>query len=285
MKNVKKVLALCLVAVFAIGMLAACGGGGTQQGGGETPQGSGSVAPAGSGSSSAAPSAAGKKFVIATDMGFYPFEFEEADGTISGIDMDLIRAIAEDQGFEIDLHYVGWDAAIAECQAGQADGMIAGASITEDRKNQGWIFSDGYYVATQIMAVKADSDIQGFEDLKGKKVAVKNGTMSDQYATSIAEEYGFEVVRLKTSPDLYQQVDGGQADACMDDTPVVQYYINDGKFNGKTVASTENNPADYGLAIFNADNQELVDLFNAGLANLKKNGKYDEILEKYLGKQ
>lgn len=284
MKNVKKLLAFGLIAVFAVGMLAACGGN-SQQGGGETPQGSGSVAPAGSGSSAAAPSAAGKKFVIATDMGFYPFEFEEADGTISGIDMDLIRAVAEDQGFEIDIHYVGWDAAIAECQAGQADGMIAGASITDKRKEEGWIFSDGYYVATQIMAVKADSDIQGLEDLKGKSVAVKNGTMSDTYATEIADKYGFEVVRLETSPDLYQQVEGGQVAGCFDDTPVMQYNINNGKFNGKTVASTENNPADYGFVIFNSDKQELIDLFNAGLANLKKNGKYDEILEKYLGKQ
>ena len=284
MKNVKKLLALVLVGVFAVGMLAACGGN-TQQGGGNE-GGSGSVAPAGSGSSAAAPAApSGKKFVIATDMGFYPFEFEEADGTISGIDMDLIRAIAEDQGFEIDIHYVGWDAAIAECQAGQADGMIAGASITDERKNSGWIFSDGYYVATQIMAVKADSDIQSLDDLKGKSVAVKNTTMSDKYATGIADKYGFEVVRLETTPDLYQQVEAGQVAACFDDTPVVQYNINAGKFNGKTIASTENSPADYGFVIFNADKQELIDLFNAGLANLKKNGKYDEILEKYLGKQ
>lgn len=271
MKNVKKILAIGLVAVFALGMLAACG---NKDNGGSAPTGSAN-----------APAPSGQKFVIATDMGFYPFEFEDADGNLVGIDMDLIRAVAEDQGFEIDLHYVGWDAAIAECQAGQADGMIAGASITEKRKSEGWIFSDGYYVATQIMAVNADSDIQSLDDLKGKKVAVKNGTMSDNYATEIAEQYGFEVVRLKTSPDLYQQVDGGQAAACFDDKPVVQYYINDGKFNGRLIESTENSPADYGLAIFNPEKQKLVDLFNAGLANLKANGKYDEILEKYLGKQ
>lgn len=256
MKKVTKLLALGLVAVFAIGMLAACGSGDST-----------------------------KKYVIATDMGFYPFEFEDSENNIIGIDMDLIRAVAEDQGFDIDIHYVGWDAAIAECQAGQADALIAGASITDKRKEEGWIFSDGYYVATQIMAVNVDSDIQSLDDLKGKKVAVKNGTMSDDYATGISEKYGFEVVRLKNSPDLYQQVDGGQVAACFDDTPVVQYYINDGKFNGKLIESTENSPADYGLAVFNPDKKELVDLFNKGLANLKANGKYDEIVQKYIGEQ
>ena len=62
----------------------------------------------------------GKNFVIATDKGFSPFEFQDANGNIVGIDMDILAAIAEDQGFTYDLQYVGWDAAIAACQAGQA---------------------------------------------------------------------------------------------------------------------------------------------------------------------
>ena len=81
-----------------------------------------------------------KNFAIATDKGFSPFEFQDAAGNIVGIDMDILAAIAEDQGFTYDLQYVGWDAAIAACQAGQADGMIAGASITDERKDSGWIF-------------------------------------------------------------------------------------------------------------------------------------------------
>ena len=147
-----------------------------------------------------------KKYVIATDKGFSPFEFQDEKGNIVGIDMDILAAVAKDQGFEYDLQYIGWDAAIAACHAGQADGMIAGASITDERKASGWIFSDGYYYATQGMAVAKDSDITGFEDLKGKKVAVKNGTMSNKYADSIKDQYGFEVVTVSTSPDMYQAV-------------------------------------------------------------------------------
>ena len=83
-------------------------------------------------------------FVIATDTVFKPFEYTDASGNFVGIDVDILAAIAEDQGFTYDLNSLGWDAAIAACQAGQADGMIAGASITDARKESGWIFSDGY---------------------------------------------------------------------------------------------------------------------------------------------
>ncbi len=222
-------------------------------------------------------------YVIATDKGFSPFEFQDADGNIVGIDMDILAAIAEDQGFTYDLQYVGWDAAIAACQAGQANGMIAGASITDARKESGWIFSNGYYDATQGMAVATDSTVTGFADLKGKKVAVKNGTMSNQYAESIKDEYGFEVVTFSTSPDMYQAVMGGQVEACLDDTPILKYNIKIGELDMKFVEGTENEPAQYGFAIFDAANQDLVDKFNAGLENIKANGTYDEIIAKYLG--
>ncbi len=224
-----------------------------------------------------------KNFVIATDKGFSPFEFQDADGNIVGIDMEILDAIAEDQGFTYELQYIGWDAAIAACQSGQADGMIAGASITDERKENGWIFSDGYYDATQGMAVAKNSSIKGFDDMKGKKVAVKNGTMSNQYAESIKDKYGFEVVTFSTSPDMYQAVMGGQVDACLDDTPILKYNIKIGELDMKFVEGTENDPAQYGFAIFDDKNQELIDLFNAGLKNIRESGKYDEIIEKYLG--
>ena len=224
-----------------------------------------------------------KKYVIATDKGFSPFEFQDEKGNIVGIDMDILAAVAKDQGFEYDLQYIGWDAAIAACQAGQADGMIAGASITDERKASGWIFSDGYYDATQGMAVAKDSDIKGFEDLKGKKVAVKNGTMSNKYADSIKDQYGFEVVTVSTSPDMYQAVMGGQVAACFDDTPILKYSIMTGDLEMKFVDGTENEPAQYGMAIFNPEKQELIDAFNKGLANIKESGEYDKIIAKYLG--
>lgn len=226
----------------------------------------------------------GKKWVIATDTSFKPFEYTDDSGEFVGIDVDILAAIAEDQGFEYDLQSLGWDASIAACQAGQADGMIAGASITDERKESGWIFSDGYYDANQSMAVAESSDITGFDGLSGKSVAVKTGSMSATYAESLVDEYGFTITYFEDSPTMYQAVVGGQVAAVFDDTPIMAANIKDNSdLKMKLVDGTGNEPAQYGFAIFNADNQELVDMFNAGLANIKANGTYDEILAKYLG--
>jgi polar amino acid transport system substrate-binding protein len=224
-----------------------------------------------------------KVWKIATDTSFKPFEYTDNNGDFVGIDMDILAAVAEDQGFKYEVQVLGWDASIAACQAGQADALMAGASITDERKGSGWIFSDGYYDANQSMAVESSSDIKGFEDLSGKSVAVKTGTMSASYAESLSADYDFTVTYFEDSPTMYQAVVGGQVAACFDDTPIMASNIKDTGIALKILDGTGNDPASYGFAIFNADNQELVDMFNAGLKNIKASGKYDEIIAKYLG--
>lgn len=295
----KKGLSLLLSGCLMLGMLAGCGSEAASSAPAE------SAAPAASEATAApeatvAPAAASaveesaaetgtttsgsdKTWVIATDTVFKPFEYTDENGAFVGIDVDIVAAIAEDQGFKYELKSLGWDASIAACQAGQADGMIAGASITDERKESGWMFSDGYYTATQCMAVAENSDIKGFEDLKDKQVAVKTGTQGAAYAESLKDEYGFTLNYFEDSPTMYQAVAGGQAVACFEDTPIMAASIKDGGLGLKIVEGSENDGADYGFAIFNSDEQELLDMFNAGLANIKANGKYDEIIAKYLG--
>lgn len=224
-----------------------------------------------------------KTWIIAMDTVFRPFEYTDENGEFVGIDVDIINAVAKDQGLDIEIRSLGWDAAIAACQAGQADGMIAGASITEKRQSEGWIFSDGYYTATQCMAVAPDSGIEGFADLKGKLVAVKTGTQGEEYAKSLQEEYGFDISNFEDSPTMYQAVVGGQCVACFEDTPIMKDSIKSG-VELVALDDTQNEGGDYGFAIFDANNQELIDAFNAGLKNIKASGEYDQILEKYLGK-
>lgn len=273
----KKVFALCLAALMVLA-LAACGGSKPAE-----TQAPAAATEAAAPAATEAPAAPAKKWIVASDTVFKPFEYTDASGNFVGIDVDILAAVAADQGFDYELKSLGWDAAIAACQAGQADGMIAGASITEERKASGWIFSDGYYNATQSMTVAADSDITGFDGLKGKDVAVKTGTQGAAYAESLKDQYGFNIVYFEDSPTMYQAVLGGQCVACFEDTPIMQASIKDNGMALKCLEDTANAGGEYGFAIFNADNQELVDMFNAGLANIKANGKYDEILAKYLG--
>ena len=279
----KKLLAFGMAAMMAMS-LAACGGS-TSSAASSTASSSEAASSEAASSEAATSEAAGsdKTWVIATDTVFKPFEYTDASGNFVGIDVDILAAIAEDQGFTYELKSLGWDSAIAACQAGQADGMIAGASITDERKASGWIFSDGYYTATQTMTVPSDSDITGFDGLQGKTVAVKTGTQGAAYAESLKDEYGFNITYFEDSPTMYQAVLGGQCAACFEDTPIMQASIKDGGLALKVLEDTANEGGDYGFAIFNADNQELIDMFNAGLADIKANGTYDEILAKYLG--
>lgn len=274
----KKLFALGMAAMMALSM-AACGSSSTSS----SEAASSTAETATAETATAETAGSDKTWVIATDTVFKPFEYTDASGNFVGIDVDILAAIAEDQGFQYELKSLGWDSAIAACQAGQADGMIAGASITDERKESGWIFSDGYYTATQTMTVAADSDITGFEDLAGKNVAVKIGTQGADYAESLKDQYGFTITSFEDSPTMYQAVLGGQCAACFEDTPIMQASIKDGNLALKVLEDTANEGGDYGFAIFNADNQELIDMFNAGLADIKANGKYDEILAKYLG--
>lgn len=222
-------------------------------------------------------------WIITTDTAFMPFEYTDANGNFVGIDVDLLAAIAADQGFEYELQSLGWDGAVAAVQAGQADAIIAGASITDERVSSGWIFSEGYYNATQTIAVATGTEVSDWESLRGENVAVKNGTIGASYADSLKDEYGFTVVKFDDSPTMYQDVLTGNSLACFDDAPVMAANI---KQNGLALEIPEgfdNEGSPYGFAIMDEADMELLEMFDAGLANIIASGEYDEILATYLG--
>lgn len=272
----KKLLAMALIGCMALSMMA-CG---SDQGEAQTATQEG-AADASAEQDSA--STGDKVWIIATDTVFRPFEFTNEKGDFVGIDVDIVAAIAEDQGFQYELQSLGWDAAVAAVQAGQADGLIAGATIKQERIDSGWIFSDGYYNATQTFVLAEGSEIKGFADLAGKNVAVKNGTAGMDFAESLKEEYGFTTTVFEDSPTMYQDVILGNSVACVEDTPIMADSIKTGGLALVIPEGMESDGAPYGFAIMNKDNQELLDMFNAGLSNIKENGKYDEIIAKYLG--
>ena len=225
--------------------------------------------------------AEGETYVIATDTTFAPFEFQDESGKLVGIDMDLIRAIAEDQKFNVDIKQLGFDAALQAVQANQAAGVIAGMSITDERKKV-FDFSDPYFESGIQMAVlDSDDTIKSYEDLKGKRVAVKDGTEGSTFANSIKDKYGFEVVSFPDSASMFEEVKTGNSVAAFEDYPVLLYGIQQG--NGFKTVTPKEKGSDYGFAVNKGQNAELLTKFNEGLKNLKASGKYDEIVESYLG--
>lgn len=255
----KKILSLTLILLLAVGMLAGCGGG------------------SGTDDQQADKT---KVYNIATDTTFAPFEFQNDAGEYVGVDIELLAAIAEDQGFEYKLNPLGFNAAVAALESNQTDGVIAGMSITADRQKK-YDFSEPYYDSGVVMGIKADNDaIKSYADLKGKKVAVKTGTEGATFAESIKEQYGFDVVYFDESPIMYEDVKTGNTVACFEDYPVMGYGITQG--NGLKMVTDMERGSSYGFAVLKGKNTELLDMFNAGLKDIKENGTYQEILDKYI---
>lgn len=222
----------------------------------------------------------GETYTIGTDTTFAPFEFENDNGDFVGIDIDLLAAIAEDQGFEYELRTLGFNASVTALEAGQVDGVIAGMSITDERKAK-YDFSEAYYQSATGVGVKPDSGIASLEDLEGEQVVAKTGTEGSAYAESIKDEYGFTVKYVEDSSTMYQDVLTGNSAAAFEDYAVIQYEVTRGM--GLEVIHESDGSSEYGFATMKDKQPELVEMFNAGLKNLKDSGKYDEILAEYLG--
>jgi glutamine transport system substrate-binding protein len=221
-----------------------------------------------------------KVYKVGIDVTYPPFEYEEG-GEYKGIDIDLMNAIAENQGFEIEYSPMDFGGIIPAMQANQLDVAIAGMSITEERKNV-VDFSEPYFDAGVTLVVKAgNTSIKTPEDLKGKKVAVKKGTSGANYAMENADEIGFEVVQFNDSPAMFQEVANGNADALIEDYPVIAYAIAQSNLDLETVGERLNDDQ-YGIAVLKGENADLLEKINKGLADLRESGKYDEIINTYL---
>jgi polar amino acid transport system substrate-binding protein len=134
-----------------------------------------------------------------------------------------------------------------------------------------------------MAVLKSNNDIKSYEDLKGKRVAVKNGTQGSDFANSIKDRYGFEVVSFADSSSMFDEVRTGNSDAVFEDYPVLLYGIAQG--NGFKTVTPKEDPTGYGFAVNKGQNPELLTKFNEGLKNLKASGEYDKIISAYLGEE
>ncbi|MEE6282186.1 transporter substrate-binding domain-containing protein [Georgenia sunbinii] len=220
-------------------------------------------------------------YVVVTDTSFVPFEFEE-DGEYVGFDIDIINAIADEVGFEIDLETTNFDGMIPGLQTGTFDIAIAGMTITEDRA-ESVDFTNPYYKSGLRIAVGVDNDeITSIEDLEGKTIATRLGSTSAAYIEENIEG---------ATPNMYEQLDqaylsvqGGGSDAVLYDAPNVEYYILTTGGDTLKIVGDLIEAQDYGIAV-SQGNEELVEAMNEGLATIIDNGTYAEIAAEWFGSE
>lgn len=244
-------LILCITTVFA---LTACGGGSSSD-----------------------------KVVAVTEPTYPPFESTDEDGNLVGFDIDLINAIAEDQGFEVEIQTMAFDSLIPTVESGQADMIIAGISENPERAEH-VAFTDPYYHSGNFMIVMADSEINSEADIPTTaKVACQTGTTTADYVQTLLDEGKIaQRVVLDQHTTCVLQLENGDVDVVAGDLPVLDEYLAKfpGKFKNIGHLSTETGDAKLKMAV-GLDNEELKEKLNAGLANLMENGKYLEICEKW----
>jgi len=225
------------------------------------------------------PAAAPVKIKVGTNAEYRPFEYVDESGEIVGFDVDLIKELAKRAGYEVELVNTKWDGIFTALAAGEFDVVASACTITDERK-QSVDFTDPYFNAGQSIAVLADNDtIKTVEDLKGKRIGVQLGTTGDMEASKIE---GAEVKRYEEITLAFQALANGDVDAVVNDTPTSADII---KANPEIKAKIVGEPFTnefYGIAV-NKGKPEIRDALNKALAEIKADGTYDQIYQKWFG--
>jgi polar amino acid transport system substrate-binding protein len=217
---------------------------------------------------------------ICSDIPYPPFEFEDssAPSGYSGFDIDLVQEIADRLDLELEVLEVGFDGlqSGATLAAGQCDLAASAMTITEDRA-ENLNFSDPYYDSLQSLVVPADSDVTSLEDLAGQSLGVQRGTTGAMFAQENAPE-DTEIVEFSSGPDLFTAMQAGQVAAGLQDLPVnIERVEQDDEFQ---IVAEFDTGEQYGFAAA-LGNDALTDAVNATLQEMRDDGTYDEIYDRY----
>ena len=223
-----------------------------------------------------------KVYVVGTDAAYAPFESQNEKGEIVGFDIDVVQAIAAKAGIQVKFVNTPWEGIFNTLQQGDRDMIVSAVTITDERK-QTMDFSDPYFDAAQLIAVKESSKVTKFADLKKLKVGVQTGTTGDEAVSKLMGKTSTSIKRFESTPLALKELESGGVDAVVADNGVIAHYVANnpgGKF--KTVSDKEFVPEQYGIAV-KKGNAELLGKLNQGLAAIKADGTYNQIYAKYFG--
>ncbi|GLX74488.1 amino acid ABC transporter ATP-binding protein [Faecalibacterium duncaniae] len=215
------------------------------------------------------------KLTMATNATFPPYEMTTDSGEIEGIDVDTAKAIAEKLGLELQIDDMDFDAALLSVQQGKADIVMAGVTVTDERKAV-MDFSDSYATGIQSIIVPEGSDITSPDDLAGKKIGTQRGTTGYIYCS---DDFGDDaVVAYDDGLTAVQALKNGQVDAVViDNAPATEYVAAN---PGLVILDTSYAEEDYAIGM--AKGSALEDAVNAALEELKADGTLQSIVDKYI---
>lgn len=215
------------------------------------------------------------KLTMATNAAFPPYEMTTDAGEFEGIDVDTAKAIAEKLGLELQIDDMDFDAALLSVQQGKADIVMAGVTVTDERKAV-MDFSDSYATGIQSIIVPNDSDIASPDDLAGKKIGTQRGTTGYIYCS---DDFGDEnVVAYDDGLTAVQALNNGQVDAVVIDNAPAQEFV--AANPGLKVLDTSYAEEDYAIGV--AKGSALEDAVNKALEELKADGTLQAIVDKYI---
>ena len=215
------------------------------------------------------------KLTMATNATFPPYEMTTDTGAFEGIDVDTAQAIAEKLGLELQIDDMEFDAALLSVQQGKADIVMAGVTVTDERKAV-MDFSDSYATGIQSIIIPEGSDIATPDDLAGKKIGTQRGTTGYIYCS---DDFGDEnVVAYDSGLTAVQALNNGQVDAVVIDNAPAQEYVATNP--GLVILDTSYAEEDYAIGM--AKGSALEDAINAALEELKADGTLQSIVDKYI---
>ena len=227
--------------------------------------------------------AAPKVLLVGTDAAYAPFESQNEKGEIVGFDIDIVRAVARKAGLEVEFVNTPWEGIFNALAQGDRDLLVSSITITDERR-QTLDFSAPYFDAHQLIAVKQDSKVAAFADLKPLKVGVQIGTTGDEVASKLIGKTSTRIRRFESAPLAIKELESGGVDAVVIDNGVLVNYVANNPAAGlRVVDDPAFPPEQYGIAV-RKGNAELLAKMNQGLAAIRSDGSYDRIYAGYFGK-
>ncbi|MEQ1955003.1 amino acid ABC transporter substrate-binding protein [Mesorhizobium sp. CN2-181] len=215
---------------------------------------------------------------IGTEGTYAPFTYHEASGALVGFDVEIGQAIAKRLGVEAKFQEGKWDGLIAGLDADRYDTVINQVGITEERKKK-YDFSEPYIASKAVLIVKSDNEeVKTFADLKGKKSAQ---SLTSNFG-KLAEKNGAELVGTDGFDQSIQLVLQGRADATINDSLSFLDFKKHKPDAPVKIAAQEDN-ADFSGIIIRKNEPELLAAINKALEEIKADGTYKAIADKYFG--